>query len=67
MLEKTRCLLRISRHTRMIPPNTIPFDYDGDEDDVRQTQVFLDKDVWDDMGSPETVTLTIEPGDNLND
>ena len=27
----------------------------------------MDKSVWEDMGSPETITVTIEPGDALNE
>jgi hypothetical protein len=32
----------------------------------RKHVVSLDHDVWEDMGKPETITVTIEPGDLLN-
>jgi hypothetical protein len=35
-------------------------------DDGRFHHVRLDEDVWQDMGRPDTVTVTIEPGDQLN-
>ena len=33
----------------------------------RQTVVELDRNVWVDLGRPTTVTVTIEPGDKLNE
>lgn len=29
--------------------------------------VIIGRDVWEDMGEPEKITVTIEPGDLLND
>lgn len=41
-------------------------DYDEGVDAVRTTELHLDKDVYCDMASPRTVTVTVEPGDMLN-
>jgi hypothetical protein len=43
-------------------------DFQTPHDDVdRFFKVRLTAAVWHDMGSPETITVTIEPGDRLND
>lgn len=39
----------------------------ADAEDGRATSIRLDRDVWNDMGQPRVVTVTIEPGDQLND
>lgn len=63
-LAKTQTVMQISTKTRMMPSNTVPFD---SQDGVyRSHQFFLDSLVWDDMGSPDTITVTVEPGDKLN-
>lgn len=36
------------------------------DDDGRQHMLFLDAEVDDDLGNPEQVTVTVEPGDRLN-
>lgn len=36
----------------------------GDEE---QRYWYIDPGAWEDMGKPEKITLTIEPGDRLND
>lgn len=33
----------------------------------RRHMLTLDGNVWNDMGRPETITVTIEPGDKLNE
>lgn len=38
----------------------------ANSDNERQTALMLDPDVWREMGSPDQITLTIEPGDRLN-
>lgn len=38
-----------------------------DDQDARLTGVRLDGDVWRDMGQPTQITVTIEPGDLLNE
>lgn len=32
----------------------------------RRTRVSVDAGVWEDMGRPDTITVSIEPGDRLN-
>jgi hypothetical protein len=38
-----------------------------DEPDEAQRTVCLDADTWRDLGSPDVITVTIEPGDRLNE
>lgn len=37
-----------------------------DEEGDNPTRVQLDKALWRDMGEPSVVTITVEPGDQLN-
>lgn len=48
-----------------ITEDTVDFRYD-DPDWARNTQVLMDIGLWEDMGGPEEITITIEPGDLLN-
>jgi hypothetical protein len=41
-----------------------PNNYEASE---RRHQFFLDPNVWNDMGRPQQVTVTVEPGDRLNE
>lgn len=63
-----------------MPPKTIPFDCEDENDNTRQTDVaggqedvtrdhhfYVDKQVWEDMGRPEIITVSVVPGDALND
>jgi hypothetical protein len=34
--------------------------------EISTKMVFIKKELWADMGSPNTITVTIEPGDCLN-
>lgn len=36
------------------------------DETVRSTELHLDGEIWREMGSPNTITLSIEPGDLLN-
>lgn len=38
----------------------------ADEEGRREHVVRLDPQVWADMGEPETITVTVRPGDHLN-
>lgn len=40
---------------------------DSDDERVRMHHVAVDAEVWRDMGEPDVVTVTIEPGDRLNE
>lgn len=69
LLGKSQVIMSLSTKTRRFPSETIPFDCEApDEDDefYLRHQFFLHHQVWKDMGSPETITVTIEPGDKLN-
>lgn len=70
MLEKSQTIMSLSAKTRQFPGGTVPFDCemedDGSEEGVRRHQFFVEHQVWADMGSPHTITVTIEPGDKLN-
>lgn len=37
-----------------------------EESGVIRRQVYIDGTTYDDLGSPDTITITIEPGDTLN-
>lgn len=63
-IAKTSTVMHVSTKTRMMVGNTIPFDCDADG---RDHHFFLDKTVWEDLGSPETITVTVEIGDKLNE
>lgn len=39
--------------------------HDPDEPD-RFRMITIDREVWEDMGTPDTITITIEPGDTIN-
>lgn len=63
ILTKTRSALRLVEN----PSTVARFAREKEEPDERDCQVTLDREVWDDMGSPVVITVTVEPGDQLND
>lgn len=69
MLETTRTVIPLATDVGALAnPDRHPF-FQRPPDDPSDTQcprVTLDRDVWIDMGRPEVVTVTIEPGDYLN-
>jgi hypothetical protein len=42
------------------------FESDDDIDYILREKHKMRSDVWKEMGSPETITVTVEPGDLLN-
>lgn len=38
----------------------------GQPGSERETVISIDRGVWEDMGSPEKLTVTVNPGDLLN-
>lgn len=42
------------------------FTRDIDEPGDIPDSLVIDRDTWDEMGSPDSVTITVEPGDQLN-
>lgn len=64
-LVKTRTILKFVEFYR----GEIPV-FQPEDDEIghgRMTRIEVDRDVWNDMGQPETITVTIEPGDLLNE
>jgi len=68
MLEKTRTLMvRPVGWKKGADAGMVFFTHDIDKDEeLRRYELKMDKDVWEDMDNPDTITLTIEPGDKLN-
>lgn len=71
MLDKHERLFRISRWTERFEPDRIvlrPDGYDSlDTTDVPNHRLEMDRGVWKEMGSPSVLTVTIVPGDALNE
>lgn len=63
IVTRTRTTLA---HTGSTPAGTGEM-YEGTAAENRRTMLVIDPDVWVELGVPDTVTLTIEPGDLLND
>lgn len=65
-LIKTRTILRyFADRDDGCPMFTAAESNEGEA--VRNHGLILDLDVWDDIGRPTIITVTIEPGDLLND
>lgn len=60
MLTKTITIMRRQ-------PNSGNVYYSWQEDGDRDHVLELDEDVMDDLGRPETITVTIDSGDQLNE
>lgn len=61
-LTKTRTVLDVlaaGTHSPQIP-------FSDQDDGYRSHTLYFDRQVWEDMGRPLTITVTIEPGDKLN-
>lgn len=66
-VTKTVAVFKRSQYGYTDYANFIPFDLsDDDSGMVRRTVVMARKDV-DDLGWPDEITVTIEPGDKLNE
>lgn len=68
MLEKTRTVLNRPDPRVEHAGDSVSFVSDHEDGEVpwRHTGMSLDKSVWHDMGKPDVITITIEPGDKLN-
>lgn len=67
MKTRVRCL----KHESVLHLNTtngprVRFSRERDEDDDVPDTVYLRREMWEDMGRPETITMTVKPGDHLN-
>lgn len=73
MLEKSKSIMRRPNYTFTgMSKSDVLFVSEGDEEtakeyNARRQQHVMPRAMWVDMGSPEVVTVTIEPGDKLND
>lgn len=63
-LAKTR---RILHRLPGYAQGRVVFQAHNDDDGRLETEVTYSRHSWNDMGRPETITLTIEPGDHLNE
>ena len=64
-LMKTRSVLEHQPHAGS--PELVVFTGPNDEGDESRGHILsVNREVWDEMGSPEAITVTIEPGDLLN-
>jgi hypothetical protein len=64
MLSKSRSILKLEKNG--VSANSA--DFCNRDDDTQQIyyEVILPRSQWDEMGEPDTITITIEPGDKLN-
>jgi hypothetical protein len=57
-MTKRRIVLPLERAY----PDCVDFSEEGSEE-----MISMAREAWDDMGEPKTITVTVEPGDLLND
>lgn len=67
MMTKTRCIMKREFSSELDGRITHTFRMRYEDTNVIQRTVELDAEDWEEMGRPETITVTIEPGDRLND
>lgn len=65
---------RMTKHVTVMvrtptPDGSIVFEPESSEDDpaLWQESLLIEASMWDDLGQPSTITVTVEPGDRLND
>jgi hypothetical protein len=63
MLAKTQRVL----HRQAVTSLGQVFHHDDDAWTWQRVEVVLPSDLWVELGSPEALTVTVEPGDLLND
>lgn len=61
-MTKTTSVLEIDLATRIQHQGAVPFVHPEE----RSHELLLDREVWNDLGNPFKITITIEPGDTLN-
>jgi hypothetical protein len=59
-ITKTKSVLHADRHSERT------FVQRDEDSGVLRRKVYLDITTYQDLGSPDTVTVTVEPGDTLN-
>lgn len=65
-ITKTQFVLKRSQFGYTDYANFIPFDAQNEETGVVDRTVVLARRIVDDLGWPEEITVTVEPGDTLN-
>lgn len=66
-LEKHESVLKL-HNTQMIEEvHQVCFVQDHTPPGSHPDTLWLAEDLWDDMGNPDTITLTVVPGDTLNE
>lgn len=63
MTKHAIVLKRVSRNDSGI----LVFESDDDADYILHEKHKMRGDIWEEMGRPDTITVTIEPGDKLNE
>lgn len=67
-MTRTRFILEIPKGwTKGRDASKVYFQRTEADEDMRQHEMYLDKSIWEKMGSPETITVSVEPGDTLNE
>lgn len=67
VLSKSRSVLEREPNWRDCGDETVWFESVNEDTDLVDRSITFSIKDWVDMGSPETITITIEPGDRLND
>lgn len=62
VLLKTTTVLKLKNQG----DSNVSFHQEKDEGDVRYRHLWMRRDIWEDLGEPQEITVTIEPGDKLN-
>lgn len=64
-VTKTECVMEISYQTEISP--TVTFEARNDDEDEVYRGIRLSRADWDALGSPTKITVTVVPGDILNE
>jgi hypothetical protein len=64
VLVKSQTVLKLSKRY----PARVVFEQEPENrNEMRLHAIGIDRKVWEEMGSPEVITVTFEPGDKLNE
>jgi len=66
-ITKTRQVLSFQPNPRGKEGRRVTYSRQPDDNSDVPTQVKIDVCTWDELGCPEDITITIEPGDLLNE
>jgi len=65
-LVRIQTVLRHWQPSQVDPRTEIFVQETGEGDDGRPYRMGVPRDIWGDLGEPEYITVTIDPGDRLN-